>query len=678
MSLMRKLTLGGALVLCAWGDPARARAEDCSELGIGELGDLLVEHSCFHSTNGPFSSVTATLGPDPVAATPNVDPVHTHYSVTVSPSVVNNVVYTPVRSGTWAIFTDEAVPLEVVPLGGAAQAVRLSHRVSACPALPLVRVYTLTAGQRYVLRLGPLSSGDTVTPLVLEKISDFETLHGRDQDGDGFGGLTETLSTPCVPPPGFVPNVTDCDDSDPAIHPEAGEVCNGSDDDCDGQGDEQACELGGGGCRAAGAEVGEVGDGSAASALLIALTLALLLARRRKLGAGALVAACWLGDVTPAAAAEACEHLAAPITDHSCFHARFGPFRNVTAGVTSDDLDQVHTYYALALPSPRDGGSISYRPARSGRWAFYTQHDVPLAVRDAAGRALPELHVDGVAGCPLLARVRVVELTANASYQVAIGATSASEVGVVIENLDDFVVLYGRDADGDGYGSAGEVLSSACTPPAGWAAGDSDCDDRDAQIHPGASELCGQPDRNCNGIAGDVGAPCQAGLGACAVAGTFACDASGAPPRCQATALAPGAERCDGIDGDCDGAPDLEEPVCGSAEEPRCVADGRGGARCGCERDADCGDASSGRLCLLRGTEQRCVEGCVEGFGRNGCGAGLRCTSADPAAPGVCEPAAEGSEGGGCQLTRSGETAWAAVLLLGLLLRTRRRRSSRS
>lgn len=57
-----------------------------------------------------------------------------------------------------------------------------------------------------------------------------------DQDGDGFGAGPAV--TGCVVPPGFVGNDDDCDDTDAAVHPGAEEVCNGIDDDCDGEVDE--------------------------------------------------------------------------------------------------------------------------------------------------------------------------------------------------------------------------------------------------------------------------------------------------------------------------------------------------------------------------------------------------------------------------------------------------------
>jgi len=53
-----------------------------------------------------------------------------------------------------------------------------------------------------------------------------------DADGDGFGDPAESMMS-CYPPSDHVDNDLDCDDSNPDIHPGA-EICNGIDDDCDG------------------------------------------------------------------------------------------------------------------------------------------------------------------------------------------------------------------------------------------------------------------------------------------------------------------------------------------------------------------------------------------------------------------------------------------------------------
>ncbi len=58
-----------------------------------------------------------------------------------------------------------------------------------------------------------------------------------DSDGDGFGDADYSLVS-CDADDGYVSDATDCDDSDGAVNPDATEVCDDIDNDCDGTIDE--------------------------------------------------------------------------------------------------------------------------------------------------------------------------------------------------------------------------------------------------------------------------------------------------------------------------------------------------------------------------------------------------------------------------------------------------------
>ncbi|MFH1466217.1 MAG: MopE-related protein [Pseudomonadota bacterium] len=57
-----------------------------------------------------------------------------------------------------------------------------------------------------------------------------------DTDADGYGDAASTTRA-CAEPSGYVADATDCDDGDASINPAATELCNGVDDDCDGDDD---------------------------------------------------------------------------------------------------------------------------------------------------------------------------------------------------------------------------------------------------------------------------------------------------------------------------------------------------------------------------------------------------------------------------------------------------------
>jgi hypothetical protein len=56
---------------------------------------------------------------------------------------------------------------------------------------------------------------------------------------------------------------------------------------------------------------------------------------------------------------------------------------------------------------------------------------------------------------------------------------------------------YYPDTDGDSYGDGSGGLE-ACEPPANWITDNSDCDDSDDDIHPGATEHCDGVDNDCD------------------------------------------------------------------------------------------------------------------------------------------------------------------------------------
>jgi hypothetical protein len=67
-----------------------------------------------------------------------------------------------------------------------------------------------------------------------------------DLDRDGYGSVDVGHRLGCTgdpPPPGFAALPGDCDENDERVRPNAVEVCNGRDDDCDGLVDEDAAPV---------------------------------------------------------------------------------------------------------------------------------------------------------------------------------------------------------------------------------------------------------------------------------------------------------------------------------------------------------------------------------------------------------------------------------------------------
>lgn len=66
----------------------------------------------------------------------------------------------------------------------------------------------------------------------------------RDLDGDGYGDAANSVTiSGCDGPAGYVLDGSDCDDTHGAVHPGASESCDGLDNNCNGQIDEDASGL---------------------------------------------------------------------------------------------------------------------------------------------------------------------------------------------------------------------------------------------------------------------------------------------------------------------------------------------------------------------------------------------------------------------------------------------------
>jgi len=88
----------------------------------------------------------------------------------------------------------------------------------------------------YTVRFRVLDSSKRWSPYT-EKTIYIRKIFYRDADGDGYGD-PNTIMSDYSRPFGYVENNTDCDDNNPSIHPGAYEICNETDDDCDGYVDE--------------------------------------------------------------------------------------------------------------------------------------------------------------------------------------------------------------------------------------------------------------------------------------------------------------------------------------------------------------------------------------------------------------------------------------------------------
>ncbi|MFH1468587.1 MAG: putative metal-binding motif-containing protein [Pseudomonadota bacterium] len=336
-----------------------------------------------------------------------------------------------------------------------------------------------------------------------------------DSDRDGYGDAA-AATVACTQPSGTVSDATDCDDTRSDVHPGAPEVCDGVDDDCDG-----AVDVGAIDADTWYPDADGDGYGDAAGATAACSAPSGYLADGRDCDDGR-------SDIHPSGL-EVCDGL-----DNDCDGAADeADAADILWWYDDDDGDGYGDPGAPTAACTQPSGTV----------ADSTDCDDTLAATHPGAAEL----CDG--------------LDNDCDTAVDEGAAAAP--------------TWYRDRDSDGFGDAGNTRA-ACTQPSGYVADATDCDDSDADIHPGATEHCDGADEDCDGDTDELdevvdatsfypdadgdgyGAPATA-LDACTAPSGYSADGSDCDDADED--INPAAEDvCDGVDNDCDGVTD-PDPV---------------------------------------------------------------------------------------------------------------------
>jgi hypothetical protein len=262
---------------------------------------------------------------------------------------------------------------------------------------------------------------DTARPV--DSGSEPDTAAEPDRDGDGY-----TVS------------MGDCDDDDPRAHPGGREICNLSDDDCDGEVDEEAWDAG---TFFADADSDGFGDGAAA------------------------IRACTapeghVEDSTDCLDTDPSTH---PGADEIC-----DDVDNDCDGAVDDSALDPSAWY-VDLDGDRYGDPSSL---------VYGCDEIPGMISDGTDCNDSD------------------ETVHPAAVEFCDGLDNDCD-GVVDFDADFGLRTWYEDGDGDGHGDATKSISS-CEPPSGYVWSSDDCDDSEATRYPLAPELCDLMDNDCDDV----------------------------------------------------------------------------------------------------------------------------------------------------------------------------------
>ncbi|WP_338237876.1 putative metal-binding motif-containing protein [Persicobacter diffluens] len=324
-----------------------------------------------------------------------------------------------------------------------------------------------------------------------------------DTDGDGFGNPNQSQQA-CTKPNGYVADNTDCDDANKDINPNAPEIADGIDNNCNGQIDEGIAD--------------DDGDG-----ILNPVDNCPTVANPdQKIPT-------WYADSdgdgfgNPNQSQQACTKPNGYVnnnTDCNDNNKNINPNApeiadgidnncngQIDEGIADDDGDGILNPNDNCPTVPNPDQKIPTWYADNDGDGFGNPNQSQQACKKPNGYVADNTDCDDAnkdinPNAPEIAD----GMDNNCNGQIDEGIADDDGDGILnpvdncptVANPDQKIPSWYADSDGDGFGNPNQS-QQACTKPNGYVADNTDCDDANKDINPNATEIADGMDNNCNG-----------------------------------------------------------------------------------------------------------------------------------------------------------------------------------